>query len=193
MFFWDNNHNKLNIIISALFVLFCCGLYLLFLYRLLIGNFNDIANCLLAILFSPYLFAMAWMELQVGTRKCKITQDGICVKYLFSAEKLFSWEQFQQICLCFEPMKKRYIPPRFTDQEIICFVLKQAKKDSWGFWNVYSKRYFRTILFIRYSEEVMKTLREHCPTSIIDLRQEQIFQNRWWMKTYKLFTKFQFV
>ena len=173
-----NNGNKSNIVISACLVMFCCGLYLVFLYKLLTGNFNDLANWLLAILFSSYLFAMAWMELQVETRKCKITQDGIRVKYLLSTERLFSWEQFQQICLCFEPHKKWYIPPRFTDQEIICFALKKAKKNSWGFWNIYSKRYFRTILFIRYSEEVMKALKEHCPTSIIDLRQEQIYQNR---------------
>jgi hypothetical protein len=128
--------------------------------------------------YSSYLFAGIWMEVQVGARECKIAQEGICVKYPLSNEKLLPWEQFQQICVCFEPVKRRYIPPRFTDQEIICFVLRKAKKDSWGFWNIYSKRYFRTILFIRYSEEVMKALKEHCPTSIIDLRQEQIYQNR---------------
>ena len=173
-----NNSNKANVVISACLVLFFSELYLVFLYKLLTGNFNDITNWSLVVLFSPYLFAMAWMELQVVTRKCKITQDGIRVKYLFSAEKLYSWEQFQHICLCFEPLKKRYIPPRFTDREIICFALKKAKKNYWGFWDIYSKRYFRTILFIRYSEEVMKALKEHCPTSIIDLRQEQIYQNR---------------
>lgn len=173
-----NKDNKSNVAISACLVMLFCGLYLVFLYKLLTSNFNDMADWLLVVLFSSYLFAMAWMELQVETRTCKITQDGICVKYLFSSEKLFTWEQFQQICLCFEPMKKRYIPPRFTEQEIICFALKKAKKNSWGFWNIYSKRYFRTILFIRYSEEALNTLKEYCPTSIIDLRQEQIYQNR---------------
>ena len=34
---------------------------------------------------------------------------------------------------CFDSVLK-YIPPRFTDQEIICFALKKAKKNSWGFW-----------------------------------------------------------
>ena len=173
-----NNSNKSNVVISSCLVIFFCGLYLVFLYKLLTGNFTDMANLLLAVLFSSYLFAMAWMELQVETRKCKITQDGIRVKYLLSTEKLFSWEQFQQICICYEPLKKRYIPPRFTEQEIVCFALKTAKKNSWGFWNIYSTRYFRTILYIHYSEEVMKVLTEHCPTSIMDLRQEQIYQNR---------------
>ena len=110
-----NNSNKSNVVISTCLVMFLCGLYLIFLYKLLSDNFNDMANWLLIVLCSSYLFSMAWVELQVETRKCIITQDGICVKYLLSTEKLFSWEQFQQICLCFEPLKKWYIPPRFTD------------------------------------------------------------------------------
>lgn len=173
-----NNKYRLNVVISTCLVLFLCSLYLVVLCKLLTGNFIDIVNLLICILWSLFLFPMAWTELQIETRKCKITPDGISVKYLFFAEKLLSWEQFQQICLCFEPLKKRYIPPRFTDQEIVCFVLKKAKKNSWGFWNIYSKRYFRKILYIRYSEEVMKELQEHCPTSIIDSRQDQIYQNR---------------
>lgn len=173
-----NNGNKSEVIISACLVLFLGGLYLVFICKLLTGNFEDMANWLLIVLYSLYLFAMAWMELQVETRTCKITQDGIRVKYLLSTEKLFLWEQFQQICLCFEPLKKQYIPPGFTDQQIICFVLKKAKKNYWGFWNIYSKRHFRKILFIRYSEEVMKELQEVCPTSIIDLRNDKIYQNR---------------
>ena len=173
-----NNHNKSNIVISICAVLFFCGLYLIFLYKIVTGNFNSLESWALVLLCSPYLFAMAWTELQVETRKCKITKSGISVKYLLSKEKALSWEQFQQICICFEPLKKRFIPPRFTNQEIICFVLKTAKKNSWGFYNVYSKRYFRKILFVRYSEEVMKELQENCPTDILDLRTDKIYQNR---------------
>ena len=172
------NNNKSNVVISTCTVLFFCALYLIFLYKLVTGNFNGLESWLLILLFSPYLFAIAWVELQVETRKIKITKSGISVKYLLSKERLLSWEQFQQICLCFEPLKKRYIPPRFTDQEIICFVLKTAKKNYWGFWNVYSKRYFRKILFIRYSEKVVRELQEHCPTDILDLRKDKIYQNR---------------
>ena len=173
-----NKARKSNVVICACFIMFCCGLYLVFLCKLLAGNFNDIATWLFSIFFSFYLFAMAWTELLVETRTCTITRDGIRVKYLLSTEKLFPWEQFQQICLCFEPQKKRYIPPRFTNQEIVCFVLKKAKKNPYGFWNVHSKRYFRAILFIRCSEEVMEALKEHCPTSIADFRQERIYQKR---------------
>ena len=173
-----NNYNKSNVVISACAVLFFCGLYLILIYKLVTKNFNGLESWLSILLFSPYLFAMVWTELLVETRKCKITKSGISVKYILSKKKLFSWEQFQQICICFEPMKKRYIPPRFTDQEIICFVLKTAKKNSWGFWNVYSKRNFRKILFISYSEEVMKELQDNCPTDILDLRKDKIYQNR---------------
>ena len=172
------NYNKSNIVISTCAVLFFCGLYLIFLCKIVTRSFNDLENWVLVLLYSPYLFAMAWTELQIETRKCKITKSGISVKYLLSREKLLSWDQFQQICICFEPLKKRFIPPRFTDQEIICFILKTAKKNSWGFWNVYSKRYFRKILFVRCSEEVMKELQENCPTDILDLRKDKIYQNK---------------
>ena len=172
------NHNKSNIVISTCAVLFFCGLYLIFLCKIVTRSFNGLENWVLVLLYSPYLFAMAWTELQIETRKCKITKSGISVKYLLSREKLLSWDQFQQICICFEPLKKRFIPPRFTDQEIICFILKTAKKNSWGFWNVYSKRYFRKILFVRCSEEVMKELQENCPTDILDLRKDKIYQNK---------------
>lgn len=164
--------------ISTCAVLFFCGLYLIFLCKIVTRSFNGLENWVLVLLYSPYLFAMAWTELQIETRKCKITKSGISVKYLLSREKLLSWDQFQQICICFEPLKKRFIPPRFTDQEIICFILKTAKKNSWGFWNVYSKRYFRRILFIRCSEEVIKELQENCPTDILDLRKDKVYQNK---------------
>ena len=172
------NYNKSNIVISTCAVLYFCGLYLIFLCKIVTRSFNGLENWVLVLLYSPYLFAMAWTELQIETRKCKITKSGISVKYLLSREKLLSWDQFQQICICFEPLKKRFIPPRFTDQEIICFILKTAKKNSWGFWNVYSKRYFRKILFVRCSEEVMKELQENCPTDILDLRKDKIYQNK---------------
>ena len=172
------NYNKSNIVISTCAVLFFCGLYLIFLCKIVTRSFNGLENWVLVLLYSPYLFAMAWTELQIETRKCKITKSGISVKYLLSREKLLSWDQFQQICICFEPLKKRFIPPRFTDQEIICFILKTAKKNSWGFWNVYSKRYFRRILFIRCSEEVIKELQENCPTDILDLRKDKVYQNK---------------
>ncbi len=173
-----NNYNKSNIVINTCAVLFFCALYLVFLCKIVTKNLNDLETWILILLYSPYLFAMAWSELQIETRKCKITKSGISVKYMLSKEKLFSWEQFQQICICFEPLKKRFIPPRFTDQEIICFVLETAKKNYWGFWNVYSTRYFRKILFVRYSEEVMKELQENCPIDILDLRKNKIYQNR---------------
>ena len=173
--------NKRNIygnIIRVCIILFICFIYLHSLYRLLTGNVENVAIWLLAMVYSSYLFAGIWMEVQVGARECKIAQEGICVKYLLSNEKLLPWEQFQQICVCFEPVKRRYIPPRFTDQEIICFVLRKAKKDSWGFWNIYSKKYFREILFIAYSEESLKELQEYCPMQIVDLRTDNVYQNR---------------
>ena len=173
-----NNHNKSNMIISACFALFLCGLFLVAIYKIVTGYDNGLKSWLLILLFGSYLFAMVWTDLQVDTRKCKITKAGISVKYLLSKERLLSWEQFQQICICFEPLKKRYIPPKFTDQAIVCFVLKTAKQNSWGFWNVYSKKYFRKILFIRYSEEAMKELQDNCPNDILDLRQDKLYQNR---------------
>ena len=170
--------SKAYVVISACSVLLFCALCLVILYKILTGSINDMVFWLSILLFSSYVFALAWVDLQVETRKCKITQDGIRVKYPLSTEKLFAWEQLQQICLCFKPLEKRYIPPHFTDQEIICFILKTAKKNSWGFWNVYSKRYFRKILFVRCSEEVMKELQENCPTDILDLRKDKIYQNK---------------
>ena len=173
--------NKRNIcgdVISVCIIVSICGVYLLSLYRLLTGNIKNVAIWLLAMVCTSYLFAAIWMEVQVGARECKITQEGIRVKYLLYKEKLLPWVQFQQICVCFEPVKKRHIPPRFTDQEIICFVLPKAKKDSWGFWNIYSKRYFRKILFIPYSEASMKELQEFCPLKIVDLRTDNVYQNR---------------
>lgn len=170
--------SKAYVVISACSVLLFCALCLVILDKILTGNINDMVDWLSILLFSSYLFAMAWVDLQVETRKCKITQDGIRVKYPLSTEKLFAWEQLQQICLCFKPLKKRYIPQKFTDQEIICFVLKKAKKNSWGLWDIYSIRYFQKILFIHYTEENMEKLQELCPMSIIDLRNDKIYQNR---------------
>ena len=56
--------------------------------------------------------------------------------------------------------------------------MKGAKKDYWGFWNIYSKRFFRKILFIGYSEEALQELRECCPNDVVDLRNDKVYQNR---------------
>lgn len=172
------NYSKLNIVISACVILFLCGFDLFLLSKIVTKNFDAMGSFALVFLLSLYLFAMAWTGLLIETRTCKITKSGISVKYLLSNEKLIPWEQFHQVCHCYEPIKKWFIPPKFTDREIICFVLKKAKKNYWGYWNVFSIRYFRKILFVRYSEEVMKELQGNCPLDILDLRNEKIYQNK---------------
>ena len=170
-----NYHSKFNTDLCALLVSLFCGIYLVSLYRLFFGNFRELLPWASVLLFSPYLFSLLLAELLVETRQCKITESGISVKYLFGKEKQILWDQFQEICICFEPLKKRFIPPRFTEQKIICFVLMTAKKNYWGFWDVYSIRSFRKILFIPYSEDVIKELKENCPAEIIDMCNDKIF------------------
>ena len=169
---------KLDVVISAVVVCFLAGVCFVSLHETLTKSVNSQENWMPVLLFASFLLTMVWPELQVETRMCRITKSGIGVKYWFRKEKQFSWHEFQQICICFEPVKKRDIPPRFTDREIICFVLKGAKKDYWGFWNIYSKRFFRKILFVRYSEEVLQELRKCCPNDILDLRNDKVYQNK---------------
>ena len=176
----QNNPNKTSVVLSACFILLFCGLFLIFfIWEMVTHDFDNLDDWLLILLLGPCLFAIAWTELLVETRKCEITKTGIRVKYLLSRERLLSWEQFQEICICFEPVKKRSIPPRFSNQEIVCFALHTARKNIWRFWDIYSKRYFRSILFVRYSEEIRKQLQENCPKEILDFRQDTIYQNRY--------------
>ena len=174
----SNKRDALDVAVSAAAVCCLAGVCLVSLYKTLTKSMSGQENWISVLLFASVLLIMIWPQLQVETRTCRITKSGIGVKYLFRKEKQFSWHEFQQICICFEPVKKRNIPPRFTDRAIICFVLKGAKKDYWGFWNIYSKRFFRKILFIGYSEEALQELRECCPNDVVDLRNDKVYQNR---------------
>ena len=123
------------------------------------------------ILISPW----AWKWFFIDTRECEIKDSGIWVKYFGTKGKIIKWEDLQQINICYKLAVRQHIPPVTTDYEIICFVTKRAKKDYWGYWNIYSIFSFRKVLFVEYTKENFEKIKEVCSYPIVDLRETKLY------------------
>ena len=137
-------------------ILFAFGFWLLFFIP---------AGALVVLLASMICFGEGVMALQTAMVDFAFDADGVSVKYPLEKKKFYSWDAFQQVCVCYySRATEMYGYP------LICLVRKGEKKDHFGRWKTGSIFHYRNLLCLDFSEEQLLEIEKHCPYEIPDLR-----------------------
>lgn len=126
-----------------------------------IGTF--IFNILLAI----SAFMIGWTLIKICLARYRFEDIGLAIKYPLEKEIIVPWEDFQQICVCYDA----YTPnvPRRTSTAICC-VKKGETKNSVRRWKTDNIFRYRTLICIDYSEPLLNGITEKYPGTVVDLR-----------------------
>lgn len=103
--------------------------------------------------------------------KYEFQENGISVKYPFSSQKMISWNEFQQVCVCYSDYGK--YGSAFV---VIACVKKGAKKNMYGRWKTTSPFSHRSVITMDYTDELYKEIKEKCPYEVSDLRNTQAYR-----------------
>lgn len=108
--------------------------------------------------------------------ECDVCPDGISVKYPFEGWNHFDWEDFQQVCICYNtPGTGQYWPEHHYDT-IICFVKKGTKTNLFGYWNTGDYFIYRKVIPVKYTEKLYEQVKEKCPYPVEDLRNSRLYR-----------------
>ena len=102
-------------------------------------------------------------------RYCKYNfcDKGIWIKAPFKASKQISWEEFQEICICYSSYTTK---GESAAHIVICFVKKGERKDFYGRWKADSIFHCRSVITLGYTDELYNVIKINCPYEIVDLR-----------------------
>lgn len=138
------------------FLLLVCGLWLLFLMPVAAVG---------VILVSLVCFGYGIMALQTAMAEFSFSADGVRVKYPLEKQHFYTWEDFQQVCVCYYSRATE-----MSGYPLICLVRNGEKTDHFGRWKTGSAFHYRKLLCLDYSEEQLREVRECCPYEVPDLR-----------------------
>lgn len=127
---------------------------------------------IISYIVSYYALVYAYKSHQMDFSKFNIDLDGINAKYPFHAEKLISWDEFQQVCVCYGDYSKAGI----SAFVYICFIKKGAKKDFYGRWKANTPSHYRKIITMNYTDELYEEVKNKCPYEVVDLRNTRIYR-----------------
>ena len=106
-----------------------------------------------------------WVDIQSAMAEYSFSPDGVMVKYPLDKPISYSWDDFQQICVCYYS--------RATEMHgysVICLVRTGEKKDGFGRWKTANPFRYRSVLCLDYSDELLATVKMNCPYEVPDLR-----------------------
>ena len=106
-----------------------------------------------------------WADIQSALAVYSFSDAGVEVKYPLEKCRMYTWEEFQQVCVCYHS--------RATEMygySVLCLVKKGEKKDAFGRWKTASPLHYRRVMCLDYSEELLDTVKKSCPLMIPDLR-----------------------
>lgn len=117
------------------------------------------------LLASMVCFGEGAMAVQTAMAEFSFDTDGVAVKYPLEKKKYYSWDEFQQVCICYYSRATQ-----MYGYPMICLVRKGEKKDHFGRWKTGSIFHYRNLLCLDYSEEQRLQIGKYCPYEIPDLR-----------------------
>lgn len=109
--------------------------------------------------------------------KYNFCEEGIWIKTSFQKPKLFSWEKFQEVCICYASYTTK---GETAAHVVICCVQKGEKKDFYGRWKADGAFHCRKVITLGYTDELYNIMKSNCPYEIVDLRQTLLYKlNKW--------------
>lgn len=105
--------------------------------------------------------------------KYEILAEGIRTKYLLQGWRLISWDEFQQVCVCYAGYTTRGERKAYS---VVCFVKKGEKKNLYGRWKTDNPFHYRSVISIDYTDELYEEVKEKCPYEVPDLRKTRLYR-----------------
>ena len=105
--------------------------------------------------------------------KYEILAEGIRTKYPLQGWRLISWDEFQQVCVCYAGYTTRGERKAYS---VVCFVKKGEKKNLYGRWKTGNPFHYRSVITIEYTDELYEEVKEKCPYEIPDLRKTRLYR-----------------
>ena len=97
--------------------------------------------------------------------KYEIKSDGLWAKYPLEPLKIISWNEFQEVCVCYAGHHNG------RAHSVICCVKKGEKENIFtGRWKMLNPYKFRSVITMEYTDELYEEFKEKCPYPVKDLR-----------------------
>ena len=111
-----------------------------------------------------FLLKCGWLFLTDACAVYTFSAAGVRVKYPLEKDKIYSWNDFQEVCICSVTYQ------RMKSEPAICFVMHGEKKNIFGQWKTENPFKFRRVMAVDFSEERLTQLRACCPEHVPDHR-----------------------
>ncbi len=178
----ENSHGVISVKKIPLFWVFCESLgvllggavsFLLTTYVCIL-MYNDGALTLgrMVVLYPMpvFLICFGWAIFSTEIFSFGFVGDGIKIKRPFRKEQLIGWDEFQQICICYNGSTTKGERKAFS---VICFVKNGEKKNHLYRWNTF---HYKNVITIYYSDEILTELNKYCPYDVVDLRKTTAYR-----------------
>lgn len=134
--------------------------------------FIDPVRAFLYLPISYASFTYAWALFSCDNAQYTIHIDGIRVKFPFRKMKLYPWDEFQQVCVCYAHYTTR---GPLKAMPAICCIKKGEKLDWQERWKTENPYRYRTVICVKYTPELHKEIIAKCPMEIVDLRNTRAY------------------
>ncbi|MBR6800148.1 MAG: hypothetical protein IKM61_00150 [Eubacteriaceae bacterium] len=142
----------------------CVGILSLFLSTYLILSFDDVLCGIVGYVWSAICIKIGWVTISMELFSFEFIREGIRIKYPLKKIQVIEWDEFQQICICYNGSTTRGERKAFS---VICLVKNGEKKNHLYRWNTF---HYKNVITIYYSDEILTELKKYCPYDVVDLR-----------------------
>lgn len=112
-----------------------------------------------------FCFVIEWRIIRFCFTKYYFCTDGIEASFLRQTPKLFLWDDFQEVCICYEAHRTK---TNGNLQKLICFIRKGEKKNVFGHWKIGAFWRYPRIIRLNYTPELLEEIASFCPHTIVD-------------------------
>lgn len=144
-----------------------CGFWIIY------EGIDSIGLGLAVIAIGVYITIWGWLLYTDYRAYYDFSAEGVGVKYLLEKRKIVSWEQFQEVCVCYTSYTTR--GERYA-HSVICFVMYGEKYNFYGRWKADNPMHSRKVISIEYTDELYEEVQKYCPYKIPDLRKTRRYR-----------------
>lgn len=167
------------LIIGPIAILGICGAIAVDLQKVIYYRYsmwNIAMHAPIYICMFLFILTTCWDMVLEYFAKYNFSQQGIRRKLPLLKERYISWDEFQQICVCYDSYVTK---GERAARIIICLVKKGAIKDSAGRWKE-RRTGKRMVIALGHTEELYEDIQRNCPFEVVDLRQTPAYRlNKW--------------
>ena len=119
------------------------------------------------------LIWIGWIIISQSYARYEFTEDGIKVKYPLRTLKFIPWDEFQEVCICYDYYVSK--GPRWANRAICC-ISKKEEKNAFGRWKTENPFRYKSVIVMDYTDELYQKIKEKCPYDIPDLRKTPAYK-----------------